>query len=217
MKVLLIEDDELVGDAIVRGLSQDHADVTWFRDGGDGDAALAVGGFSLVILDLGLPGMDGLSLLQAMRSRGDTTPVLILTARDGIGERILGLDLGADDYVLKPFHMGEVQARARALARRASGRANDQIECDGLVIDTNAHSVQLHDKSFALPAQEFKLLAHLAERRGRVCSKEQIAQMLYGWDEGAESNTIEVLISSLRRKIGPDRIRTLRSVGYMMP
>ncbi|TPW30012.1 response regulator transcription factor [Martelella alba] len=217
MKALLIEDDDLVGDAIQRGLALDHAQVEWVRDGTEGEAVLRAGGYDLVLLDLGLPGTDGLDILRALRGRGDHVPVLILTARDGVADRIRGLDLGADDYVLKPFDMDELRARARALARRATGRLNDVISCDGLIIDLQAHSAILDGEALALPGQEFRLLIYLAEQRGRVVSKEQIADMLYGWGEGAESNTIEVLVSSLRRKIGAQRIRTLRGVGYMMP
>jgi DNA-binding response OmpR family regulator len=217
MKALLIEDDELVGDAIARGLSLDHVEVEWLRDGDEGEAALRAGGFDLVVLDLGLPGTDGLEILRSLRGRSDQVPVLVLTARDGIWDRIRGLDLGADDYVLKPFDMGELRARARALSRRSAGRLNELISCDGLIIDLQAHSATLNGVNLLLPAQEFKLLAYLAESQGRVVSKEQIAQLLYGWGEGAESNTIEVLVSALRRKIGAQRIRTLRSVGYMMP
>lgn len=217
MKALLIEDDELVGDAIARSLAADHVNVDWIRDGEEGETALRAGGFDLVVLDLGLPGMDGLDILRSIRGRGDHVPVLILTARDGISDRIRGLDLGADDYVLKPFDMDELRARARALARRATGRLNDVISNNGLTIDLQAHSVKLEGEALSLPAQEFKLLLHLAENRGRVVSKEQIAELLYGWGEGAESNTIEVLVSALRRKVGAERIRTLRSVGYMMP
>ncbi|WP_176085333.1 response regulator transcription factor [Martelella sp. HB161492] len=217
MKALLIEDDDLVGDAIQRGLALDHAQVEWVRDGTEGEAVLRAGGYDLVVLDLGLPGTDGLDILRGLRGRGDHVPVLILTARDGVADRIRGLDLGADDYVLKPFDMDELRARARALARRATGRINDLISCDGLTIDLQAYSATLDGEALTLPGQEFKLLIYLAEQRGRVVSKEQIADMLYGWGEGAESNTIEVLVSSLRRKIGAQRIRTLRGVGYMMP
>lgn len=217
MKILLIEDDDLVGDAITRGLSRHFAEVVWMRDGPDGEAALAAGGFDLVLLDLGLPGADGLDLLRAMRAQGDHTPVLILTARDGVDDRIRGLDLGADDYVLKPFDMGELWARARALARRSAGRVEDVIELDDLRIDLGGYAVSRGDETLALPPQEFTLLSYLAERRGRVVSKAQIAERLYGWEDGAESNTIEVLVSSLRRRIGAERIRTLRGVGYMIP
>lgn len=217
MKILLVEDDDLVGDAITRGLSRHFAEVVWMRDGPEGEAALAAGGFDLVLLDLGLPGADGLDLLRAMRLRDDRTPVLILTARDGVDDRIRGLDLGADDYVLKPFDMGELWARARALARRSAGRVDDVIELDDLRIDLGGYAVSCGNETLTMPPQEFTLLTYLAERRGRVVSKAQIAERLYGWEDGAESNTIEVLVSSLRRRIGAQRIRTLRGVGYMIP
>lgn len=217
MRILLVEDDPIVGDALVKSLGKAQARVEWARDGEEADAILASGGFDLVVLDLGLPGKDGLAVLRELRGRGDVTPVLVLTARDGIDDRIRGLDHGADDYLLKPFDTGELLARCRALIRRFHGRSDDKIHIDGLKVDIHSNSVALHGRSLHLPQKEFRLLVYLAERRGKVVSKSQLEQMLYGWDEGAESNTVEVYVSSLRRKIGAERIRTLRGVGYMVP
>lgn len=217
MRILLVEDDPLVGDALVKSLGRDRARVDWIRDGEAAATALASGGFDLVVLDLGLPGRDGLSVLRGLRDRGDATPVLVLTARDGVEDRILGLDNGADDYLLKPFDTGELLARCRALLRRAQGRGDDRITLDALTVDLGANSVAVDGRPLHLPQKEFRLLVYLAERRGRVVPKAQLEQMLYGWDDGAESNTVEVYVSALRRKIGADRIRTLRGVGYMIP
>lgn len=217
MRILLVEDDPIVGDALVKSLGRERSRVDWSRDGDEADAMLVAGGFDLVVLDLGLPGRDGLSVLKALRDRGDTTPVLVLTARDGVDDRIRGLDHGADDYLLKPFDTGELLARCRALLRRAQGRSDDRIRIDALSVDLGSNTVALHDRALHLPQKEFRLLVYLAERRGKVVPKAQLEQMLYGWDEGAESNTVEVYISALRRKIGAERIRTLRGVGYMMP
>lgn len=217
MRILLVEDDAIVGDALVKSLGRDRSSVDWSRDGQDAEVVLRGGGFDLVVLDLGLPGQDGLTLLRDMRGRGDTTPVLVLTARDGVEDRIRGLDHGADDYLLKPFDTGELLARCRALLRRAQGRGDDRIELGPLTVDLTANAVSLEGRALHLPQKEFRLLVYLAERRGKVVQKAQLEQMLYGWEEGAESNTIEVYISALRRKIGAERIRTLRGVGYMIP
>ena len=217
MRILLVEDDPIVGDALVTSLGRERASVDWLRDGLAAEAALTGGGFDLCVLDLGLPGRDGLDILDSLRARGDATPVLILTARDGVSDRIRGLDAGADDYLLKPFDTGELLARCRALLRRAQGRGEDRLQMGALCVDLGANSVTLFGRPLHLPQKEFRLLLYLAERRGRVVPKGQLEQMLYGWDEGAESNTVEVYVSALRRKIGADRIRTLRGVGYMMP
>lgn len=217
MRLLLVEDDELVGDALRTSLLRDRYSVEWIRHGEDAAAALAAGGFDLVVLDLGLPGRDGLDILRDARRQGDITPVIALTARDGVDDRIAGLDHGADDYLVKPFDTGELLARCRALVRRAQGRSEDRIDIDGLTVDLAAHSLSVDGQPVPVPAQEFRILVYLAERRGRVVPKPQIEQMLYGWGEGVESNTVEVYVSALRRKIGTERIRTLRGVGYMMP
>lgn len=217
MRILLVEDDPIVGDALTKSLGRARFDITWVRSGAEADDILRGGGFDLVMLDLGLPGRDGLSVLRDLRDRRDSTPVLILTARDGIEDRIRGLDFGADDYLLKPFDTGELLARCRALLRRAQGRGDDRIELGHLSLDLAAHSVICDGESLHLPQKEYRLLAYLAERRGKVVPKTQIEQMLYGWEDGAESNTVEVYVSALRRKIGAKTIRTLRGVGYMVP
>lgn len=217
MRILLVEDDPLLGDALTKSLGRDRAEVSWSRDGLEAETMLRGGGFDLVVLDLGLPGRDGLSVLRGLRDRGDVTPVLVLTARDGVEDRIRGLDHGADDYLLKPFDTGELLARCRALLRRAQGRGDDRIEIGALCIDLGANTVTREGRALHLPQKEYRLLVYLAERRGKVVPKVQIEQMLYGWEEGAESNTVEVYVSALRRKIGAEQIRTLRGVGYMMP
>lgn len=217
MRILLVEDDPIVGDALTKSLGRARFDITWVRNGAEADDILRGGGFDLVVLDLGLPGRDGLSVLRDLRDRRDSTPVLILTARDGIEDRIRGLDFGADDYLLKPFDTGELLARCRALLRRAQGRGDDRIELGHLSLDLAAHSVTCDGQRLHLPQKEFRLLTYLAERRGKVVPKTQIEQMLYGWEDGAESNTVEVYVSALRRKIGAKTIRTLRGVGYMVP
>ena len=217
MRMLIIEDDELVGDAVAVAFERDDWSVDWVRDGESGAAALAAGGFELAILDLGLPVRDGLDVLREARRRDDRTPIVALTARDGVRDRISGLDCGADDYVVKPFDMGELRARCRALVRRAHGRIDEVIRIDDLVLDPSARSVAVDGAPVSLPGHEFRVLRHLMERRGRVVARDQLEQMLYGWSDGVESNTVEVYISQLRRKIGAERIRTLRGVGYMMP
>lgn len=217
MRILLVEDDPIVGDALTKSLGRARFDITWVRNGAEADDILRGGGFDLVVLDLGLPGRDGLSVLRDLRDCRDSTPVLILTARDGIEDRIRGLDFGADDYLLKPFDTGELLARCRALLRRAQGRGDDRIELGHLSLDLAAHSVTCDGQRLHLPQKEFRLLTYLAERRGKVVPKTQIEQMLYGWEDGAESNTVEVYVSALRRKIGAKTIRTLRGVGYMVP
>ena len=217
MRLLLAEDDELVGAALAEALARTRAQVDWVRDGDTAAAALAAGGVDLVVLDLGLPGRDGIAVLSELRARGDRTPVLVLTARDEVAQRVAGLDLGADDYLVKPCDLDELRARCRALLRRATGRSSDRLELDGLTLDLAARQVRLGSRAIPLPQQEFRLLAYLAERRCRVVAKARLVEMLHGWEDGAESNTVEVYVSALRRKIGSERIRTLRGVGYMMP
>jgi DNA-binding response OmpR family regulator len=217
MRVLLVEDDELVGDALLVGLERERYQVDWVRDGIDAAEALAANRFDLVVLDLGLPGRDGLNVLSEARRRGNRTPVIALTARDAVSDRIAGLEAGADDYLVKPFDAGELHARCRALIRRAQGRAEPLLEVDGLTVDLAAHAVKLDGNPVFLTGHEFRLLHYLMSRRGRVVSRGFLEESLYGWSDKAESNTVEVHISQLRRKIGAARIKTLRGVGYMMP
>ena len=202
MSVLLVEDDELLGDGLYAGLAYQGDAVAWVRDGGAALAALAAQSFAVVILDIGLPRRSGLDVLRELRRTGDATPILILTARDAVEDRVQGLDAGADDYLVKPFDFNELLARLRALRRRGSGRVEPQIIHGGLVVDPASHSVTLDGTPVEISRREFVL--PLLENRGRVLSRERLEQCLYGWDSEVESNTIEVHIHHLRKKLGVD-------------
>lgn len=216
MRVLLVEDDELLGDGLRTGLIQVGYTVDWAKNGLAADQALQNETFDLVILDLTLPKIDGITLLQKMRSRGNTTPVLILTARESIEERVRGLDSGADDYLTKPFDLDEVSARLRALQRRFASRALPQIIHGNLTLDPASHLVTFNQENVTLPRREFALLHILLENLGRVLSREHLTQSLYGWGEEVDSNALEVHIHNLRKKFGQDFIRTIRGIGYMI-
>ena len=198
-------------------LRQAGYNVDWVQDGQAAELALSAEAFSAVVLDLGLPKCSGLDVLQRLRSRGDDVPVLILTARDTVEDRIRGLDCGADDYLVKPFDMGELAARLRALVRRSAGNASPVLRLGTLSIDPAARSASLNDKCISLSAREFALLLTLAQNAGKVMTKAQLEQQLYAWGEEIESNTIEVFVHHLRKKIGTEAIRTIRGVGYLMP
>jgi DNA-binding response OmpR family regulator len=219
MRLLLVEDDSLLGDGLKAGLEQLGYVAEWVRDG---DAALALLAmpatepFVAVVLDLGLPKRDGLSVLRALRARGDTTPVLVLTARDTVPDRVSGLDAGADDYLVKPFDLDEVGARLRALIRRATGRANPVIQHGDLVLDPAAHQVTVGGSPVDLSSREYALLEHMLNNQGRVLTRQQLESQLYALDRSVESNAIEVHIHHLRKKCGSQLIRTLRGVGYMI-
>lgn len=215
MELLLIEDDELLGRGICEALAQDYR-VEWFRDGQQGLAALLDMSPDVVILDLGLPGIDGLDVLRSARRKGVTAPVLILTARDGIEDRIEGLDRGADDYLLKPFSLAELEARLRALYRRAHGRSDEKLSYRGLEIDTRLRHTSLDGEALILSRREYELLMRLLDARGQVVTRRKLEEHLYGLNEDLESNALEVHIHNLRKKIGRDLIRTVRGVGYMM-
>lgn len=217
MRVLLIEDDSIIGQAITTSLGKEAAQVVWAKDAATAEDALATGSFDLLVLDLGLPDKSGLTLLKGLRLSGDATPVLILSARDGVEDRIAGLDHGADDYMVKPFDTGELKARCRALVRRAQGQGHDILSLHGLTIDRGVRTVMLGAQEVILRQKEYQILVYLAERQGKVVPKSDLIDMLYGWEDGAESNTVEVYVSVLRRRIGAERIRTLRGIGYMMP
>jgi len=217
MRILLVEDDALLGDALQVGLREQGFAVDWIRDGAAGEAALAADEFTAVVLDLGLPRMSGLELLQRVRNRGDRTPVVILTARDAVDDRVRGLDLGADDYVVKPVALKELAARLRAVARRAQGTASGVIIVGRLSVDPASHAVTLDDKPIELQPREFALLQELALRAGRVVTRTQLETQLYEWDRSVDSNAIEVHVHHLRRKLAPELIRTVRGVGYMVP
>ena len=217
MRILLVEDDRLLGDGIQAGLMQAGFAVDWVQDGAQGAAALDTGSYAAVVLDLALPKLSGLELLRRLRDRGNAVPVLILTARDAIDDRVKGLDGGADDYVVKPFDLDELAARLRALARRGRGEAAAILRVDGLELNPAEHRTQFRGKPVELTAREFALLHELMLNAGRVLSREQLEERLYAWGEEIESNAIEVHVHHLRRKLAPELVRTIRGVGYMMP
>lgn len=214
MRLLLVEDDRLLGDGLRAGLMQAGYAVDWVRDGDAAVAALSAEQFSAVVLDLGLPKRDGLSVLRELRGRNDATPVLILTARDQLEDRVRGLDLGADDYVLKPFDLDEVAARLRALIRRAHGRPGSLLRVRDMVLDPAARTLLLAGQAIDLTLREFNLLQLLLENSGRVLSRRTLEEQLYAWDDAVDSNALEVHIHHLRKKLGSDTIRTVRGVGY---
>ena len=216
MRLLLVEDDEILGDGLKAGLGNAGYTVDWVSDGQAALHALESDEFSLVVLDIGLPRLSGLDVLRTARAAGVATPVLILTARDTVQDRVAGLDAGADDYLVKPFDLDELLARLRALRRRGAGRATTRIVHGDLVLDPSSHSVTQAGKNISLSRREFSLLESMLEQQGRVLSREQLEQQLYGWDGEVESNALEVHIHHLRRKLGPDLIRTVRGVGYVI-
>ena len=216
MRLLLVEDDPLLGEGIRAGLNQAGYAVDWAQDGQAAKLALQNEDFALTVLDLGLPRLSGMDLLQWLRSAGKDMPVLILTARDTVADRVKGLDAGADDYLIKPFDLDELGARIRALLRRARGRAAARIVHGTLEVDPAAHRVTLEGREVELSPREFAILLELLEHCGRVLSREQLEQSLYGWGEEVESNAVEVHIHHLRRKLDPTLIRTIRGVGYLV-
>ncbi|HZF26842.1 MAG TPA: response regulator transcription factor [Steroidobacteraceae bacterium] len=212
--MLLIEDDAMIGEAVQRGLRALAFTVDWMRDGATALAALRDTEYDLLVLDLGLPGRNGLDVLRDVRRAGATVPVLILTARGEIADKVAGLDAGADDYLVKPFDLAELAARARALLRRRGGRAQPLIEHLGVTLDPAAHRVTHDSKEIALSAREYAILAALMERPGAILSRPQLEERLYGWGDEIESNAIEVHIHALRRKLTPAFIQTVRGLGY---
>ncbi len=216
MRVLVIEDDDLLGDAIQAGLKQSGYAVDWMKDGISADQALSTEAYAAVVLDLGLPRMSGLDVLQRLRKRNAPIPVLILTALDTVDDRIQGLDAGADDYLVKPFDMGELAARLRALVRRASGKASATLQVAGVELEPATHRVACRNQPVELPAKEFAVLHALMLNAGRVLSRAQIEEQLYAWGEEVESNAVEVHVHHLRRKLFPELITTIRGVGYMI-
>jgi DNA-binding response OmpR family regulator len=217
MRLLLVEDDPLIGDGLQAGLSQLGYTVDWLKDGPSAAMALASDQFDLIVLDLGLPGQDGMSVLDEFRRNGGITPTLILTARDAVEDRIAGLDAGADDYLVKPFSLDELAARLRAIARRQGGRASPELSHGEITLDPAARKVTRNGEPVELTAREFAILEQLLSRPGEVFSRDRLEEALYGWDEGVESNALEVYIHHLRKKLGRELIRTLRGVGYMIP
>jgi len=216
MRLLLVEDDPLLGDGIRAGLGQEDYTVDWFKEGRSAEAALKSEHYDLMVLDLGLPDISGLTLLKRLRSRGNDLPVLILTARDAISDRVDGLDSGADDYMIKPFDLDELSARLRALQRRHSGRASSEIRHGDLILDPAAHSISLNGKPVDISPREYAVLHLLLENEGKVMSRSRLEDGLYSWDGEVESNAIEVYIHHLRKKLGTSLIRTIRGVGYII-
>lgn len=214
MRILLVEDDAMLGDGLRAGLRQLGFQVDWVRDGVAAERELASGDYAAAVLDLGLPLKDGLDVLQSVRQRKITTPVLVLTARDTVPDRVRGLDLGADDYVIKPVDLHELGARLRSLVRRSHGQVQDVLRCGGVRLDHAARQVSLNGEAVALSTREFDLLYALMLNAGRVMSREQLEQQLYSWGYEVESNAIEVHIHHLRRKLQADVIQTVRGVGY---
>jgi two-component system response regulator QseB len=214
VRLLLVEDDAMIGEALRTGLRRDGFTVDWVRDGDSADRVLRTEQFDLLLLDLGLPRKDGLQVLKSLRARHETLPVLIITARDAVSDRVQGLDAGADDYLVKPFDLDELAARIRALLRRKSGRTVPGIEHLGVTLDPATHRVTHAGREITLSPKEFALLRLLMERPGHILSRSQIEAKLYGWGEEVESNAVEVHIHGLRRKLGSDFIVNVRGVGY---
>ena len=216
MRTLLVEDDPLLGDGIRAGLKQAGYAVDWVQDGNAAKLSLESGDYSLMVLDLGLPKLSGMAILQWLRGTGSTLPVLVLTARDTVADRVAGLDAGADDYLIKPFDLDELIARLRALSRRSGGQAAPLLLHGGVELDPAARQVRKNGQAVELSAREFTLLHELLLHAGRVQSREQLEERLYGWGEEVESNSVEVHVHHLRKKLGSDLIRTLRGVGYVI-
>jgi two-component system OmpR family response regulator len=214
MQIMLVEDDSLLADGMVRALKRDGFAVTWVRDGRSAQHAIAVDAPDVLVLDLGLPDMDGLEILTWLLKRGLHAPVLILTARDAIADRVTGLDKGADDYLSKPFDMNELSARLRALERRLSMEKNSEIRNGPVVLDTAAHQVQVDGQGIELSRREYMLLKALMEKPGSIQTRESLESKLYGPGEELGSNAIEVHIHNLRKKLAVDLIKTVRGIGY---
>jgi len=216
MRLLLIEDDVSLMEGIRTALKSEGYILDCLSDSRQAVHALRHEVFDLVLLDLGLPGLDGLSVLKTLRAGGKATPVMILTARDAVSDRVAGLDNGADDYLVKPFDIIELKARIRALLRRSAGRADSQLDLGALQIDPSSQSVIYQGTSVSLTRREFGLLQELANKPGHVFTRDHLQQLLYGWDEDIESNALEVHVHYLRKKLFPGLIRTLRGVGYAL-
>lgn len=216
MRVLLIEDDPDLGEGIRTSLREEGYTLDWLKDGESAVHALREEGFDLVVLDLGLPRLDGIQVLRQSRANGLTTPVLILTARDDTEDRVAGLDAGADDYLVKPFDIKELKARLRALLRRRNGPSQIQFEGGGIALDPATRRVTFDGQPVNLTPREYQLLHELLANPGKIFSRDRLMGLLYGWDEGVESNTLEVHIYNLRKKLRADLIRTVRGIGYRL-
>lgn len=216
MRILIVEDDTLLGDGIRVGLSQQGYAADWVEDGAMAQTALLANEYEAIVLDLGLPKISGLELLKDIRKKGNDTPVIILTAQDGVEDRIKGLDTGADDYLTKPFDLEELTARLRALLRRRGGRSTPVIEHGDIIVDPASHSVKKDGEVIDISPREFTILQLLLENQGKVMSRSRLEEGLYAWNDEVESNTVEVHIHHLRKKLGAKLIRTIRGVGYII-
>lgn len=214
MRLLLIEDDPMIGESLEEGLRKEKYQVDWVRDGIAAEVAIAKNSYHLILLDLGLPGKQGLEVLDHYRKAKGVAAVLIITARDSTFDRIRGLDAGADDYLIKPFDLDELFARLRALLRRSMVPENHELTHLGLTLNASTHEARYQGKPLHLSVREFKLVLALLDEPGQVMSKAKLEEKIYGWDEEIESNTIEVYIHALRKKLGQDFIRNVRGVGY---
>jgi DNA-binding response OmpR family regulator len=216
VRILLVEDDALLGDGVCAGLRRDDNSVDWVKNGETALSAIAGTQYDCVILDIGLPKMSGLDVLNHIRESDNTVPVLILTAQDDIADRVKGLDAGADDYMIKPFEFAELCARLRALTRRTRGKASESIRYKGINIDTSGHTVEYDGKPVELSRREYTLLIEMLTNQGRVLSRQHLEQKLYSWGDEIESNTIEVYIHHLRKKLYSELIKTVRGIGYIV-
>ncbi|MET0535341.1 MAG: response regulator transcription factor [Steroidobacter sp.] len=214
MRILLVEDDNMIGQSLKQALTENGLAVDWVKDGVLAQDALAQGGYAAVLLDLGLPRRSGLEVLRRARQDGDRTPMLVLTARDGVDDRVEGLDFGADDYMVKPFELRELLARMRAIIRRFGGHAQSAIGTPQTQLDLSSRELTHGGTTILLSAKEFRLMHALLERPGAILSRSQLEERLYGWGEEVSSNAVEVLIHGVRRKLGQDVIRNVRGLGW---
>ena len=217
MRLLLVEDDPMIGDTVLRVLRAGHYAADWVKDGELADAALRAENYDLVLLDLGLPRQSGLDVLRALRARKSTVPVLVATARDGVQDRIAGLDAGADDYVVKPYDTDELLARIRALLRRSAGRAEPAFEHQGVSLNPATREASLNGQSVTLSAREWAVLEALLARPGVLLSRAQLEEKLFSWKDDVSSNAVEVYIHGVRKKLGNSLIQTVRGLGYVIP
>lgn len=216
MRILLVEDDHLLANTMLGMLREDQNTVDWLDDGQQALNTLPTEHFDLVILDLTLPRVDGLDILRTIRKQGVQTPVVILTARAGLEEKLQGLDSGADDYLTKPFAMAELKARIRAVTRRLDGKVQNTLTTGRLILSPESGQLCVGDRTVTLPRSEFQILHYLMRHPDKVATRRRLEEQLYGWEQGTESNTLEVHIHHLRRRIGKAVIRTIRGVGYML-
>lgn len=217
MRLLLVEDDPMIGESVLQLLRAEHYAVDWVRDGRMADEALRSEHYDLVLLDLGLPKRDGLEVLRALRARKNAVPVLVATARDAVGDRVAGLDAGADDYVVKPYDTDELLARLRALLRRSAGRGEPVFEHKGVSLNPATREATVHGEPVSLSAREWAVLEPLLARPGAVLSRAQLEEKLFSWKDDVSSNAVEVYIHGVRKKLGADVIQTVRGLGYLVP